>query len=264
MLLQSGARIGRYVILVARRAVCCCPILTASKTTRPIIFVVHSLGGLVVKKALCISELAAEPHERQLHQTVLGVAFLGTPHRGSDLAPFATGVARILKASGTRTNVDIISLLRRDSEALADIEAAFGTWLRKNLAFKLTCFFEEKEVAGCGMVVSKDSAKISGYPQLPIPANHMDMARFESANDTGYRRILGELRRWLRKGEDDGQGNNGTSAGDALDFAGSTSVPFVHSLLPPLQLAAQRVPGVCCLPAHRLPCRRLYGDLVIP
>ncbi|KAL8348370.1 hypothetical protein RB598_001598 [Gaeumannomyces tritici] len=189
-------------------------------TTRPIILVVHSLGGLVVKKALCISELAAEPHERQLHQTVLGVAFLGTPHRGSDVAPFASGVARILKASGTRTNVDIISLLRRDSEALADIEAAFGTWLRKNLEFKLTCFFEEKEVVGCGMVVSKDSAKISGYPQLPIPANHMDMARFESANATGYRRILGELRRWLREGEDEGQGNNGTSAGDALDFAG--------------------------------------------
>ncbi|EEY16823.1 het-eN [Verticillium alfalfae VaMs.102] len=80
----------------------------------------------------------------------------------------------------------------RDSEALADIEAAFGIWLRKNTArFQLTCFFEEREVVGVGMVVNKDSAKISGYPQLPVPTNHMDLVRFASTEDTGYRRVLG-------------------------------------------------------------------------
>ncbi|CRJ97941.1 hypothetical protein BN1723_017088, partial [Verticillium longisporum] len=157
---------------------------------RPIILVVHSLGGLVAKKALCLSEQAAEQHQKQLHECVTAVAFLGTPHRGSDLAPFAAGVARILKASNSRVNVDIIRLLQRDSEALADIEAAFGIWLRKNTArFQLTCFFEEREVVGVGMVVNKDSAKISGYPQLPVPTNHMDLVRFASTEDTGYRRV---------------------------------------------------------------------------
>lgn len=81
------------------------------------------------------------------------MAFLGTPHRGSDLATFAGGLTRILKASYARVNVDIVKLLQRNSEVLADIEATFGIWLRKNQSrFKLTCFFEEKEVIGVGLV----------------------------------------------------------------------------------------------------------------
>ncbi|KAM0335078.1 hypothetical protein ACHAQA_000112 [Verticillium albo-atrum] len=192
---------------------------------RPIILVVHSLGGLVAKKALCLSEQAAEQHEKQLHDCVTAVAFLGTPHRGSDLAPFAAGVARILKASNSRVNVDIIRLLQRDSEALADIEAAFGIWLRKNTArFQLTCFFEEREVIGVGMVVNKDSAKISGYPQLPVPTNHMDLVRFASTEDTGYRRVLGELRRWLRHGTSDIPAVE--AASDKLDFDGCMASLF--------------------------------------
>ncbi|KAF3343895.1 hypothetical protein VD0002_g3749 [Verticillium dahliae] len=192
---------------------------------RPIILVVHSLGGLVAKKALCLSEQAAEQHQKQLHECVTAVAFLGTPHRGSDLAPFAAGVARILKASNSRVNVDIIRLLQRDSEALADIEAAFGIWLRKNTArFQLTCFFEEREVVGVGMVVNKDSAKISGYPQLPVPTNHMDLVRFASTEDTGYRRVLGELRRWLRHGTSDIPATE--VASDKLDFDACMSTLF--------------------------------------
>ena len=107
----------------------------------------------MAKKALCLSEQAAEDHERQLHRCTRAVAFLGTPHRGSDLATFAAGLTRILRASNCRVNVDIVKLLQRNSEALGDIEAAFGILLRKSQSdFHLTCFFEEREVMGVGMV----------------------------------------------------------------------------------------------------------------
>lgn len=109
----------------------------------------------MVKKALCLSEHAFEPHEKQLDRCTIAVAFLGTPHRGSGLAPFATGVAQILKAGGKRVNRDILQLLKRDSEVLADVEESFGTWLRKTGGrFKLTCFYEELELPTIGMVRS--------------------------------------------------------------------------------------------------------------
>jgi hypothetical protein len=79
-----------------------------------------------MKKALCLSEHAFEPHQKQLDRCTIAVAFLGTPHRGSGLAPFATGVAQILKAGGKRVNRDILQLLNRDSEVLADVEESFG------------------------------------------------------------------------------------------------------------------------------------------
>ena len=63
-------------------------------------------------------------------------------------------------------------------------------------------------------MVTKESAKIDGYPQLSIRANHMvcttmasalirtdrfqDMTKFGLPDNEGYRRILGEVKRWLR------------------------------------------------------------------
>lgn len=69
------------------------------------------------------------------------------------MASFATGVAHILKAAHKRVNTDILALLKRDSEVLAEIDSMFSIWLRKKgRGFRLTCFSEEHELPGIGMV----------------------------------------------------------------------------------------------------------------
>ncbi|KAH0538139.1 hypothetical protein FGG08_005247 [Glutinoglossum americanum] len=165
---------------------------------RKIVFMVHSLGGLVLKKALCMSESSVEPDLKQADSCTIAVAFLGTPHRGSGLAPFAKVVASILKIGGKRVNKGILGVLERDSEVLADVEGSFGIWLRKKSnGFNITCFYEELELPGVGLVVTKDSAQISGYPQMSIHANHIGMTKFKNSDDTGYTRIIGTIERWL-------------------------------------------------------------------
>ena len=115
----------------------------------------HSLEGLVTKKALCLSEQTIYPHWKQMDRCTIGVIFLGTPHRGSDLTPFAASVANILKAGGKRVNKEILQLLNRNSEILADVEETYAVWLRRNSSrFDLTCFFEELELPAVGMVNS--------------------------------------------------------------------------------------------------------------
>jgi hypothetical protein len=132
---------------------------------------VHSLGGLVTKKALCLSEQAVEPHLKQLDRCTIAVGFLGTPHRGSGLTPFAAAVANILKAGGKRVNNSILQILHRDSEVLADVEGSFGIWLRKNSSrFNLTCFFEELEFPTVGMVGSSYSC--DGEVLVKIPESY--------------------------------------------------------------------------------------------
>ncbi|MCJ1348924.1 hypothetical protein MMC31_007157 [Peltigera leucophlebia] len=166
---------------------------------RKIVFVAHSLGGLVTKKALCLSENSFESHLKQADACTIAVAFLGTPHRGLGLAPFAKGVTNILKASHKRVNTDIISLLQRKSEVLGEVEDYFGIWLRKKgQGFNMTCFYEEWELPGLGLVVAKDSAQINGFPQLPIPANHIGMTKFVNSEEVGYQRIVGEIERWTQ------------------------------------------------------------------
>jgi hypothetical protein len=123
---------------------------------------------------MSLSENSADEHLRQIERDTMGVAFLGTPHRGSDVAPFAKAIANIVEASGKRINSDILEALKRDSQVLAAVENSFANWVRKNHGrFQLECFYEELELRGVGMVVRRESAIIAGWPHTSIHANHM-------------------------------------------------------------------------------------------
>ncbi|PQK08956.1 hypothetical protein BB8028_0001g10270 [Beauveria bassiana] len=164
------------------------------------IFVAHSLGGLITKKAMSLSESAAVEHLRQIERDTIAIAFFGTPHRGSNLAPFAKLVANFFQASGKRVNSDILEVLKRDSQVLAGVERDFVNWVaRKGQNFQVSCFFETEELPGVGMIVKAESAKFGHWPQQGVRANHMDMVKFSSAEIDGFQRIVEELQRWTEE-----------------------------------------------------------------
>jgi hypothetical protein len=69
--------------------------------------------------------------------------------------------------------------------------------LRENdRRLEVTCFFEELPLPVVGKVVSKESATFAGYNPISIHANHRDMIKFASVEETGFKRVLGELSRW--------------------------------------------------------------------
>jgi hypothetical protein len=53
--------------------------------SRPIVFVAHSLGGLVCQQTLLIC-VEGDRNLEKVFKSTLGVIFMGTPHAGSDLA----------------------------------------------------------------------------------------------------------------------------------------------------------------------------------
>ncbi|KAI9662268.1 MAG: hypothetical protein M1821_008435 [Bathelium mastoideum] len=170
---------------------------------RRIVFVVHSLGGLVVERALQVSESNAEPYLCQIERCTHGILFLGTPHKGSDLAPFAASVARATGHLRNRVNHQILDMLKRESQMLADLDEWFYQWLRRRKEqtsnnVHVTCFWEELELPVVGRVVTEESATIRGYPHYSIAANHMDITKFASKADAGYTSIRRELRRWIK------------------------------------------------------------------
>ncbi|MCJ1266225.1 hypothetical protein MMC22_006108 [Lobaria immixta] len=168
---------------------------------RNIIFVAHSLGGLVTQDCLWTSRNHPEKHLRQVSSCTIGILFLGTPHHGADLAAwakFGTTIAKIFKSA----NSDIVSVLQRGSEMLARVQDGFHGLLRMRVnegsEIALTCFFEELPLPAVGKVVDMDSAIIPGYASYGIHANHMDMTKFDGRDNDGYESILGELRRWVK------------------------------------------------------------------
>ena len=89
---------------------------------RPIIFIAHSMGGLVVKKAYTLGK-----HDRwfsSLISSVIGIVFLATPHRGSR---YARILNYILSAAPVAAPPKAyIAALERQSPVIQDINEEFS------------------------------------------------------------------------------------------------------------------------------------------
>ncbi|KFY20606.1 hypothetical protein V491_03571 [Pseudogymnoascus sp. VKM F-3775] len=175
-------------------------VLRRDAVGRPIIFVAHSLGGLVCQDALLICINPSEEAQSDILSSTYGVAFLGTPHAGSDLEKFATAVANVVSLV-KKLNKKLLRVLRSNSEILANIKNEFLTMVRNHQGslkpIKLHAFVEELPVNVIGLrMVEPNSAKIAGYISDTIHANHIEMTKFKVA-DAGYTKVLNRLRTWI-------------------------------------------------------------------
>lgn len=168
-------------------------------SSRPLIFVTHSLGGLVCKEAILLSRNNPESHLRGIFDCTNGIVFMGTPHKGSWMANWAKIPASALGLVKS-TNKLLLEILETDNQFLESIQVRFWSMIRElreaGRRLEVTCFLEELPLPVVGKVVSKESATLEGYSSFSIHANHRDMTRFGSAEDNGFKRLLGELIRW--------------------------------------------------------------------
>ncbi|KAM4066692.1 SesB [Hirsutella rhossiliensis] len=147
-------------------------------STNGLIFVAHSLGGLVCKDAILLSRNNPEPHLRGIFDCIEGIVFMGTPHRGSWMADWAkipASALGILKS----TNKSLLKILETDDNYLQSAQDRFWSLIREQQRagrdLEITCFFEELPLPVVGKVVSKDSATLEGYNAISIYANHGSM-----------------------------------------------------------------------------------------
>lgn len=167
--------------------------------SRPLIFVTHSLGGLVTKEAILLSRNNPEIHLRDVFECTKGIAFMGTPHQGSWMADWARLPATSLGLVKS-VNKSLLEILETNDQFLESIQSRFWAMIRElreggnNVG--VTCFFEELPLKGVGKVVSKKSASLEGYSSISIHANHSNMVKFATIEDTGFNRLVGELKRW--------------------------------------------------------------------
>ncbi|KAM0433914.1 hypothetical protein ACHAPT_003858 [Fusarium lateritium] len=92
--------------------------LASSPTTRPIILVAHSLGGLIVKQTLISLSKSKNEDDAKLVQAVYGIVFFGVPHDGMDISSLipmvGDGPNRFLIESIGRINSQILNIQQRE------------------------------------------------------------------------------------------------------------------------------------------------------
>ncbi|KAK8232528.1 putative ribonuclease p/mrp subunit [Phyllosticta capitalensis] len=177
-----------------------------SSTKRPIIFVAHSLGGLVVANALARQN--ADAASQAIGNATKGAIFLGTPFEGSDLAKLGKIGVQIASLFSS-TNEHKLKDLQRRSQKVTEITRGFLKYLRvrdqsesRNF-LDVACFFEEYQTRvgplrqKIGLVVDKESAVIPGIDGQPIPASHSNMCKFGFVEHAGFRSVSAKLCQWI-------------------------------------------------------------------
>ncbi|KAI4262525.1 MAG: hypothetical protein L6R42_002303 [Xanthoria sp. 1 TBL-2021] len=163
----------------------------------PVIFVAHSMGGLVVKKAHILGQ--NDDQYRQYINATSAILFLSTPHRGTNLAELLN---RILTVSVfNHSPKHYIAELRQNSPALQDINEQF-----RNIATHLNVFsFYETQQTAVGprkmMVLEKDSS-ILGYPNevsKALDADHHNVCKYTNQQDPNYISVRNALKSLLPK-----------------------------------------------------------------
>ncbi|CAI6043794.1 unnamed protein product [Clonostachys chloroleuca] len=209
--------------------------------SKPIIFVVHSMGGLVVKKAYLLG--IHDVNYKAIIESISAVIFLSTPHRGTNLAEVLN---RIVSAT-FQSSKSFISDLNKSSFAIEELNEQF-----RHLAPSLSIWsFYETLTTSIGprkiMVLEKDSS-ILGYPteiSKPLHADHQGMCKYNSPSDMNYVSVKNAIKslvtQFMRKAESESGATEVEIKATLTDlFRG-----YVISEDEYNTLRQRRVPGTC-------------------
>lgn len=148
---------------------------------RPIIFVTHSMGGLLVKQMLRSARDFGK--WQAIASGTRGIVFLSTPHSGSDLASWINYIGTILQ-----TTVSVDELKAHDPNL-----RNLNLWYRNDHQFSeipMLVYCETRPTNGI-LVVNQTSADpgIKGVIPVPMDVDHISICKVENKNNQIYRQV---------------------------------------------------------------------------
>ncbi len=178
---------------------------TANAVKRPIIFICHGIGGILVKKALAFSSSRVAKHVAHLYSifvSTYGLLFLGTPHEGIERTSWPANIES--NAGTTGTSNDLLAAVARGSETLQNINDQFAPLTKQ---FHLHLFWEQKGTAtatGARYVVEEKSAAPiwADTERSGIWADHSQMCKFGSMEAPGFVVVRATLQRYAHGAND--------------------------------------------------------------
>jgi len=169
-------------------------------STRPLIFICHGLGGVLVKRALSFSATQVSSkvtHNYFIFVSTFGIIFLGTPHNGLE-----DGFLRSFSQHQCVPE-ELENAIQRQHEILQSITDQFAPLVKQ---FYIFFFWEQIKTnfaAGNSYVVREDSAAPlwDNTERSGVHASHSQMCKFDSKESSDYRTILDALLRYSREAQ---------------------------------------------------------------
>ncbi|EWG46058.1 hypothetical protein FVEG_06654 [Fusarium verticillioides 7600] len=171
------------------------------KQKRPVVFVGHSIGGIIVKMVL--TKASRDPSFEDIYRQCYGAAFFGTPHQGSSyfaMPSLATGIQNLLQLSAPMPT-SITDDLRVGNTLLLQLDDDFKSISHDFRIWTLYETIDSRLSGSSGDVyftapLTSIKSAILGMRQetiLPLQSDHANIASFGRHNVHTMRLFLKQL-----------------------------------------------------------------------
>ena len=150
--------------------------------TRPIVFVTHSLGGILTKILLRRSTESEDEDCKAVSEATRLVIYLATPHTGSSLAK----AIKILPKSSKH-----VALLANETGFLEDLNEQYRMYANGRPDLKTVAYYEKHATKGAVVVVNIQSANpgVAGTSPVAIDRDHITICKPPDKDDIVYRGV---------------------------------------------------------------------------
>jgi tetratricopeptide (TPR) repeat protein len=209
---------------------------------RPLFFICHSLGGLLVKQVLRTAAEAGDARKRRVAENTRAVLFLATPHSGAALASLIGSFPTIFGATAS------IEDLRAHEPHLREL----GNWYRRRapeLGIATATYFETRDVRGLALIVDPTSAHPGvGEDPVPVDEDHLSIAKPREPDAPVCLRALDILRQDVLAPR---PAPGSPAASPPGESAASAPPPEIVVRVGPYPAPAPRIPRELPAPAER-------------
>lgn len=175
---------------------------------RPIIFICHGLGGILVKKSLVYASTRTAPKVMHLWDqfvSTFAILFFGTPHGKTSKSNWLALETQARRGRMRRTISHASDHFRVSEGSHVQVSQLVDTEFSPLVKqFHMFFFWESLPTdlgARTGYIVDSESAtpKIDNTEAAGIHANHSDMVKFSSLNSSDYRMVAAALTTYCEK-----------------------------------------------------------------
>ena len=159
---------------------------------RPVVFITHSLGGILAKAILRKSDESDDDDWKKVSTATRLMVFLATPHTGASLAS-------VLEFVFPQFSSKHIDLLSNEVGILEDINLHYRNYVNNRDDFKTATYYEKYKAKNSILVVSRESADpgVKGTTPVATDKDHINICKPHDRNDPVYAGIQRHIKHTL-------------------------------------------------------------------
>ncbi|XP_025833566.1 protein SERAC1 isoform X1 [Agrilus planipennis] len=166
-------------------------LLRAGVGERPVVWVTHSMGGLIAKNILCKAWNSNDPKVKSIAEKTKSIIFYSTPHTGSKVASATTPTSYVLWPSVE------VQELRQEYTGLRDIHQNFLKFLEHN-PIDIISFIETKPIVVTAMkfnvlLVEPESGNPGVGEYFEVPLDHLEICKPKNKDSFLYQKTLSTI-----------------------------------------------------------------------